>query len=114
MTWANKIYDTMRPGESVILNLDGGYKRNGTHWVGLYVGKHTPIVYYRDSFGFPPTRDITKAIRNSKTKRGLLYGDTIYQDKKEVNCGLHATQFIKNIQLAGKDKKEMDYFNKVA
>lgn len=115
VTFAEDIYKTMSPGDSVIINLDPKYQiSNGTHWVGFRVSSVAPLCFYRDSFGYPPAQSIVDAVRNGNPKRGLLYGDVAYQKKNQTNCGHHAAMFLENMAKAAKDNNEIDYYEAIA
>src|SRR6185436_20747638 len=84
-------YTNMKPGQSLIINLDPDYKRSGTHWVALRVSSESPyLVFYKDSFGAPPPEDVIKAAK--QMNRILIYGNNINQKLKETNCGKRAAE----------------------
>ena len=96
----------LQQGESIILNLDPKYSQGGSHWVALRVSSEAPIVYYKDSFGAPPPKNITSAC----TGRGVVYGNRIYQKLSEQNCGQRALRFLSSMQSAADDGKEIEWF----
>lgn|SRR5678810_246517 len=100
------IYPRMAAGDSVIINLDPGYKSGGTHWVALRVSSEAPLVYYKDSFGAPPTIDVSRVI----TDRGLIYGNRIYQKIRETDCGRRAAEFLYGLARAATEGREIEYF----
>lgn len=93
-----RIYRHMKPGNSVIINLDPHYEHGGTHWVALRVCSTAPIVMYKDSFGAPPPNAIKTAVAASD--RGLVYGNRIYQALDEENCGKRAAEFLYDLSEA--------------
>ena len=112
-----KIYQTMKPGESVILNLDPDYRRGGTHWVGLRVAKNSPVVFYKDSFGAPPPAVVvdTVSIKNDNGLcRGLLFGDIQTQKLDQSNCGWRAAMFLKDMVNGSNKGAELDMFRQIA
>lgn len=101
------ICSRLGPGESVILNLDPGYSRGGTHWVALRVSIEAPIVYYKDSFGAPPPNDIAGCFEGL----GVVYGNRIYQKLSEQNCGQRALKFLQSMQAAASRGAEIEWFS---
>lgn len=104
----SRVCPNLRPGESIIINLDPGYKHGGTHWVALRISSEAPIVYYKDSFGAPPPSNIT----NYCAGRGFVYGNRIYQKLSEENCGQRALAFLSSMQSAADDGREIEWFRK--
>lgn len=99
----------LKPGDSIIINLDPSYKHGGTHWVALRVSRYAPLVYYKDSFGAPPPNDVVAAVR--ATGLGLLYGNRIKQKLKEVNCGKKAAEWLFDMEASG--PHELAYFESI-
>lgn len=102
----NQVCPGLRPGESVILNLDPGYRRGGTHWVAVRRSSEAPIVYYKDSFGAPPPKNIVSACAGA----GLVYGNRIYQKLSEKNCGQRALRFLAEAAAAADEGREIEWF----
>lgn len=96
----------LQPGDSIIVNLDAGYKRGGTHWVALRMSSEAPIVYYKDSFGAPPPKDINKYCGD----RGVVYGNRIYQKLSEENCGQRSLRFLQSMNDAARRGREIEWF----
>lgn len=103
------LYEHMGPGDSTIINLDPHYKHGGTHWVALRISNSAPLVYYKDSFGAPPPKDISEVI-NIHGRHGLIYGNRINQKLKEENCGKRSAEFLRNMYIASKKNKEIEFF----
>lgn len=103
--------EPMKPGTSVILNLDPGYAHGGTHWVGVRVAESQPLVLYSDSFGMPPPREVT--LRGRQDGRGLLYPDVQYQAMQEVNCGPRALAALKLMADGAKKGRELEAFGQL-
>lgn len=101
-----RVLPKMNGGASVILNMDPKYSKGGTHWVALRVSKYSPLVYYKDSFGAPPPNDVVAAIKGRGL--GLLYGNRINQQLREVNCGKRAAEWLAAMENAG--PQEIYYF----
>jgi hypothetical protein len=101
----------MRPGDSVVLNLDPHYEHGGTHWVAARISSEAPIVYYFDSFGFPPPMEVVNAARPG---RGILYADSKRQKINESNCGFRAAQFLEKLYDGSTQKKEIETFKILA
>lgn len=96
----------LSPGDSVIINLDPGYKHGGTHWVAIRVSSEAPILYYKDSFGGPPPKNIASACGG----RGVVYGNRIYQKLTEENCGQRALRFLQSLEAASVRGREIEWF----
>jgi hypothetical protein len=107
-TTFDRTYSVMKPGQSVIINLDPNYKHGGTHWVALRVSSEAPLVYYKDSYGAPCPINIIRAVKDSG--RGLIYGNRILQHLTEANCGKRSAYFLRNLAKAAELKNEIDYF----
>jgi hypothetical protein len=91
----------------IVFNTDPSTK-DGQHWISLYMdlGSHNndyPGIYYFDSFGRKPQKEIRELIKNSqeqgrKCKREphYFYNDHSYQ-KQNSQCGMYAIHFIKKM-----------------
>lgn len=106
-------YNRMKPGDSLIINLDPGYKHGGTHWTALRVGSEAPIVYYKDSFGAPCPTEIITSVRSGSNHRGLVYGNKINQKLKEVNCGRRSAYFLRDMANCARTGREIECFEKM-
>lgn len=109
---AAKRIPKMKPGDSIIINLDSGYKHDGSHWVALRFASEAPIIMYCDPFGTPPPEDVRHA--SLTTGRGVLYGNRIYQSINETNCGKRALVWLFRMELAAQDGKELEKFRELA
>lgn len=113
-------YKKMVGGDSMIVNLDPGYSRGGTHWVAIRVSSEAPIVFYKDSFGAPPPTDVVNAVAGEKNiyvgkgiahvSRGLIYGNKMYQNLREENCGRRAAEFLYAMSTAASRMRELEEF----
>lgn len=108
-----KYYNNMKPGDSLIINLDPGYKHGGTHWTAIRISSEAPVVYYKDSFGAPCPTEVIDAIKHSDNPRGLVYGNKIYQRLHEVNCGKRSAYFLRDMSKAQKSGKEIERFEMI-
>ena len=102
----SRLYKSMGAGQSAIINLDPHYSTGGTHWVAIRISSEAPVAYYKDSFGGPPPQDIVDSIND----RGLIYGNRIYQDLDEDNCGRRAAHFLRDMARASALGREIEYF----
>ena len=110
------LYPRMKPGQSLIINLDPNYENGGTHWTALRVSSESPTVLYKDSFGLPPPQDVTNSIHGLPVEngapRGVIYGNRIYQKLDESNCGKRAAYWLADMARCAKKKKELECFDK--
>jgi|HubBroStandDraft_4_1064222.scaffolds.fasta_scaffold514742_2 hypothetical protein len=105
----DKYAPNMKGGQSLIINLDPGYHRGGTHWTSLRYSSESPyIAFYKDSFGMVPPDNIIKSVHNSG--RHIIYGNNIYQKLKEQNCGKRAAYFLRDMSNASDNNMELEYF----
>lgn len=91
----------------IVFNTDPSTK-DGQHWISLYMdlGKHNndyPGIYYFDSFGRKPPKEIKELIRLSQGQGKkcncepyYFYNDYSYQ-KRNSQCGMYAIHFIKKM-----------------
>jgi hypothetical protein len=111
------IYKHLKPGSSIIINLDPGYSKGGTHWVALRISSEAPIIYYKDSFGAPPPEDITSHLAvppsgNKQNARGIVYGSRINQNLDEQNCGRRAAIFLRKMANTPDEIEEFERLEK--
>ncbi len=84
-----------KSGVGMVFNLDPHFK-DGSHWVALYVDVEQPGVYYFDSYGIKPPRQIRLLMETlwSQDKRcKLAYNGRRFQYSKS-ECGMYAMFFI--------------------
>jgi len=109
---AAKIIPRMKPGQSIIINLDPKYSNGGSHWTALRVSEEAPIILYNDSFGAGPPEDIReKSLCNG---RGLLFSNRIKQKISEQNCGKRALLWLMLMDQASAVGKELEVFKKIS
>lgn len=101
-----KIYPKMHPGDSLIINIDPQYSKNGTHWVAFRKSSEAPIGYYKDSYGAPPPQDVINAVKDV----GVIYGNKINQTMKETNCGKRSALFLQQMSKASSEGLEIEFF----
>jgi hypothetical protein len=96
------VNETPKPGSSWVLNLDPHYERGGTHWTALYVAKRRPQLYYFDSYGLPPPKDVMNLGR--KYGLGVVRSGVRWQRyEKEVNCGQRSVAALRELARAPDD-----------
>lgn len=95
-----KIYNKMKAGDSVIINLDPHYLNGGSHWVALRISNDDKYILYKDSFGVPPPEAFYRDLG-----RTVLYGTKIDQKLDEYNCGKRAAMLLQTLAKAIDDKK---------
>ncbi len=92
----------------IVFNTDP-HTKDGEHWISMYVDlvgqnlQGTPGIYYFDSYGYKPGKEVNKLIqkikkqgKKSKKKFKYLFNDKSYQ-KKDAQCGMYAIHFIKEM-----------------
>ena len=93
----------------VVFNTDP-HNKPGQHWMSLYMDlsginiKGVPAIYYFDSYGRKPGKEVSKLIKKVK-KQGekcnnpvkYFYNDKEYQNK-DAQCGMYCIHFIKEMQ----------------
>jgi hypothetical protein len=91
----------------IVFNTDPSTK-DGQHWISLYMdlGKHNSdnhAIYYFDSFGRKPPKQIKELIDKAKKQGSKLdcepqyfYNDHSYQ-RANAQCGMYAIHFIKKM-----------------
>ena len=109
---AAKIIPKLRPGQSIVINLDPKYATGGSHWTALRVSSESPTIMYSDSFGAGPPEDVRAAALH--TGRGLVFSNRIHQKLSEKNCGKRSLLWLMLMADAGQLKKELEVFQKLA
>lgn len=74
---------------SLIINLDTS-DLPGSHWVAVYINKSRHAFYF-DSYGSPPTVQITKWLKQFKS---FSYNKKCFQSIFSKNCGFYCIYFI--------------------
>ena len=83
-----------------VFNLDN-HKQKGSHWVCMYVDFNVKCIYYFDSVGNPPPREIIKLIEKISLQTKKCTGmnltlkiNTIKHQKGNTECGVYCLCFI--------------------
>lgn len=103
---------SMDPGDSLIVNIDGGYKHGGTHWVALVKASEAPLYYYFCSYGGNPVTEATLRARSEGL--GLVFSDVKYQTTDESNCGQRAGRVIADLAKGRRSGRELETFLNIA
>lgn len=85
----------------IIFNLDK-HSGPGTHWVSLFVNVKEKFIFYFDSNGLPPNRQIKKMINKIKDDGKSLKKPIIFQtiinkfqhQQSNTECGMYSLYFI--------------------
>ena len=99
----------------IVLNLDT-HDEDGSHWVCMWIDLKKHILFYFDSAGNPPTKEVN-ALASRLKKQGKELGLTLkYRDNRNKvhqtttsECGMYVLYFI--IHLL-KKKKKLTVFNR--
>ena len=83
----------------------------GEHWVCIYIdliGKNSgyPSIYFFDSVGKPPQKNIQKAIESIRKQKKLnYYFNDIKHQKKNTECGVYCIHFLTSMINGTKFRK---------
>lgn len=68
----------------------------GIHWVSMYVDLLKKQIYYFDSVGKPPKKEVWKLINSIKNflKTPLIKINTVQHQYSDTECGIYAITFI--------------------
>lgn len=81
--------------EATIVNLDS-HQNPGTHWVALYnSSKDLAHVYYFDSFGMPPPKEVESYLR--KSGKLIQYNTSQLQMLYSSMCGYYCCYVLKEL-----------------
>lgn len=91
----------------IIFNLDPSWK-SGSHWVSLYVNLENAQIYFADSYGTKPPKEVDEFIKEiinyfknkSVSEIDNRYNKTQHQ-RKNSECGVYSINFILRL-LKGK------------
>jgi Ulp1 family protease len=90
----------------IVFNLDP-HDKPGSHWVSFYGNFNTGKLYYFDSYGFKPPKEVKKLverlIEQGKTNNIKIdyKQNKVRHQFKESECGVYSMHFIENM-LEGK------------
>ena len=83
----------------IVFNLDA-HDKPGSHWVALFSDVNKGGVYYFDSYGLEPPKEV-KVLMNKLTKQGKSfnsgmrkYSNNIRHQYKNSECGVYSMHFI--------------------
>lgn len=82
-------------GVGMVFNLDPHFK-NGSHWVALYLDVEAPAVYYFDSYGMKPPKQIRLLMEtfwNQDHRVKMAYNGRRFQFSNS-ECGVYSIYFI--------------------
>ena len=106
-----KNMDNNKKKIGIVFNLDK-HDQDGSHWICMYVDLYTDDIYYFDSYGEKPPKEV-KVLIDRLIKQGKKIGKKInyqYNKKrhqyKHSECGTYCINFIVSM-LEGKTFKEM-------
>jgi len=104
-----KISSLMKRGINqvgIVFNLDP-HDKPGSHWVSFYGNFRMGVLYYFDSYGFKPpkeVRDLVYRLIEQGAKNGIKLSynyNKVRHQFKESECGVYSMYFIENM-LEGK------------
>lgn len=92
-----------------VVNLDNHYGM-GTHWTCFYKSKN--VIYYFDSFGFPPPQNEIDLFLKKHNK--IFYNDIQIQHEKSILCGYFVIAFFLALKVfKGSIAYRIDQFQKL-
>lgn len=99
----DKLYKSGIKKLGIVFNLDEHYK-NGSHWVAMFTDLENPSIYYFDSFGVKPGKEVRALMRDQTRylteKRGIPLNDIkvdynhIQHQKENTECGVYSINFL--------------------
>lgn len=97
----------------IVFNLDK-HNSSGSHWVSLYMDLKNKDIYYFDSNGIKPPKEINKLIDNlQKEKQFKVHINQFEHQLQNTECGMYSMFFIVSMltqRLGKKSKKRQDIF----
>jgi hypothetical protein len=93
----------------IVFNLDP-HDKPGSHWVSFYGNIKLGKLYYFDSYGFKPPKEVKKLVerlieQGNKNNINMEYEQNkVRHQYKESECGVYSMHFIENM-LEGKSFK---------
>jgi len=115
VTMKDKLPSVINKNEASIVNLDND-SGPGTHWVLIFNSdKYFKNVYYFDSYGVAPPKEIEKYLRTSRKK--IAYNSSQLQNIVSTMCGFFTVYVAKGrsfydvlYDLSQLDKSKNDHF----
>lgn len=97
----------------IVFNLDK-HNSSGSHWVSLYMDLKNKDIYYFDSNGIKPPKEVNKLIDNlQKEKQFKVHINQFEHQLQNTECGMYSMFFIVSMlteKLGKKSKKRQDIF----
>lgn len=97
----------------IVFNLDK-HNSSGSHWVSLYMDLKDKDIYYFDSNGIKPPKEIDELIRNlQKEKQFKAHINRFEHQMQNTECGIYSLFFIISMlteKLGKKTKKRKEIF----
>ena len=97
----------------IVFNLDK-HNSSGSHWVSLYMDLKNKDIYYFDSNGIKPPKEVNKLIDNlQKEKQFKVHINQFEHQLQNTECGMYSMFFIVSMltqRLGKKSKKRQDIF----
>lgn len=97
----------------IVFNLDK-HNSSGSHWVSLYMDLENKDIYYFDSNGIKPPKEVNKLIDNlQKEKQFKVHINQFEHQLQNTECGMYSMFFIVSMlteKLGKKSKKRQDIF----
>ena len=92
----------------VVFNLDKHYE-SGSHWVAMFAKLNIGKIYYFDSYGYEPSKEVVilmKRLKEQCQKLGIKEAEikinNVRHQRKGSECGVYSVNFICKM-LEGKD-----------
>jgi hypothetical protein len=79
------------------------HDKPGSHWVASMIDLKDDVIYYYDSYGKPPPKEINDFFAKCKTQgiKRIIYNDIRHQ-KKQSECGMYSIFFLVSMLLGKK------------
>lgn len=98
----NKLLKNNKTMMGFVFNLDPHYKR-GSHWVSMFINMDQKFLFYNDSTGYNPPKQIKILINRilSQAKNMSIHLEYIINkikhQKKDTECGIYSLYFISEL-----------------
>lgn len=97
----------------IVFNLDK-HNSSGSHWVSLYMDLKDKDIYYFDSNGIKPPKEVDELIRNlQKEKQFKAHINRFEHQLQNTECGIYSLFFIISMlteKLGKKSKRRREIF----
>jgi len=74
-----------------VINLQSSFQGQGSHWTSMFI--HKDNAFFFDSFGSPPSIEITNFVKKRKGCH-MYFNNFIIQDLKSQNCGWYCLAML--------------------